>query len=524
MSTYDKIAFTSRPTLYLSTPDTIDKSGTGAFSLSSNNLSVTGQPIIFGSELSFVMSSTTTVDVVGNPIFFNDTATFECVIFASRPTQDVSILIDDDSQNSLLLTPDGVTLKLYFESLLSKYSRTTTVKVKDWNKKLYIVVSITSTQATLSVNGIGNILTYQDTIVNSSNVTIGGGYAGYKYLIDGIAFYKKTIQNKINIIDDPYSGYSNYATRSNSGRVTNFKGYQRGIKQTIALDKAAFVKSLNGDQYIFSYLVTKIKQGLDYIIVRASDERITVSYDIDFDQSGQFTEYLLVSSVDDSNIRFIVNAADVESDFTISIETIYNGDILYETPADLELIGQALYSERSESIVNVPDGTKLPEATYVGTWILESSPKTIEIVFKPIDEGVDTYVFFSTDGFASYGPTGAISGYTAYLNGENVSDLTNIRYDQWNHLVLTHATPTATDFYLNSDDGLAPTTTISYMLLTAYPTVLGSNTITILYSILSGIDLLTASEEVVITEGMFSGGQGFNAYSYAWAILGAGGS
>jgi hypothetical protein len=521
MSTFDKIAFGDRPKLYLSAPDTVDKSGTGAFSLSSNNLSPIGQPVIYGSEFSFLMTDSTTVDVVGNPIFFSDKTSFECVIFAGRPTEDVSILVDDDGQNALLITPDGITLKLFFENLLSTYSKTTTVNIKDWNKKLYIVVTITATQATLSVNGVGSILTYQDSILDSSNITIGGGYSGYKYLVDGIGFYGKTVSNKVDIIDDKYSGYSNYVARRNGGRVTKFDGYRRGTKLTLTLSDSSFV---NGDQYVFSYLVTQINQGLDYIIVRANDERVVVSYDIDFDQSGDFTEYLLVSAVDESNIRFIVNSTEVEDDFTITIETIYNGDILYETPADLELIGQALYSDPSESIVNLPDGVKLPESTYVGTWIAEDPPGTVEIVFKPVDEGIDTYVFYSSDGSVSYGPTASITGYTAYLNGQLVTDLTDVRYDQWNHLVLTHDSPTSLDFYLNSNDGLAPSTTISYMTLASYPSVLDTDVISVLYSILTGIDLLNVSETVAISEGTFSGGQGFNSYSYAWAILGAGGS
>jgi hypothetical protein len=528
MSTYDKVAFNNRPVLYLSAPDITDKSGTGDFPLSNNDLSPTGQPIIFGSEFSFDISNSATVDVTGNPLFFSDTATFECVIVAGRPTEDVSILIDDNAQNALLVTPDGVTLKLFFDNLLSTYSKTTTVNIKDWNKKLYIVVTITSTQATLSVNGSSNIITYQDTIVASDNITIGGGYSGYRYIMDGVGFYAKTIQNKSMLIDDPYSGYSNYATRRHNGRTTKFEGYQQGIKQSFGLDKFTFVKSLNGDQYIFSYLVSQVQQGLDYITVRVNDERVTVLYDIDFDDSGQFTEYLLVGSVDESNIRFIVNAGEVDDDFILTIETIYNGDVLYETPADLELVGQALYSEPAESIVNIPDGVKLPESTYTGTWILDDNftdtPGTVEIVFKPIDQGVDTYVFASSDGSASYGPTGAITGYTAYLNGQVVTDLDDVRYDQWNHLVLTDVSASASEFYLNSDDGLSSATTISYMLLTGYPSVLDTDSIEMLYKIVSGIDLLEVSETVVITEGTFSGGQVFNAYSYAWAILGAGGS
>lgn len=527
MSTYDKIAFGSRPTLYLSAPEITDKSGTSDFALTDNDLSPIGQPIIFGSEFSFNITDSTTVDVTGNPIFFNDTATFECVIYAGRPTESVPILIDDDSKNAILITPTGITLKLFFESLTSVYSKTATVRIKDWNKKLYIVVTITASQATLQVNGISEILSYQDTIVNSTDITIGGGYTDYFYLLDGVGFYSKTIQNKFNFIDDPNSGYSSYAMLRHNGKTTKFDGYQRGVKQVFGLDKFNFSRT-NGDQYVLSYSVSQVQSGIDYIIVRVNDERTPVSYDIDFADFGEFTEYLLVGSVNDSHLRFIVDANLVDNDFSITIETIYDGDIFSKTPAELELAGLALYSEPAESIVNFPDGVKLAEATYTGTWVfgpeIEDTPASIEIVFRPVDEGIRTYVFSSTDGSASFGPSGSITGYDAYLNGVSVADLSDIRYNQWNHLVLTTDVASSTEFYLNSDDGLSTDTTISYMLLTSYPLVLDLTSIVMLYQIISGMDLLSISETMAISEGTFSGGQAFNAYSYAWSIVGAGGS
>jgi hypothetical protein len=528
MSTYDNLAFSNRPRLYLSAPQTTDKSGTGAFPLSNNNLSATGQPIIFGNSLSFNISSTAKVDVTGNPLFFNTTATFECVIYASRPTQEVPIIIDSNAQNALLITPDGITLKLFFDNLLSTYSQSTTVKVKDWNKKLYILVTVTDSQATLSVNADSNMLSYKDAIVPSTNVTIGGGYSGYSYLMDGIGLYSSIIQNKLSVINDPWSGYSSYASRKHSGRTTKFQGYQRGTKQVFGLDKFSYRTSSDGDQYTLSYLVSQVHQGLDYIIVRANDERITVNYDVNFAGAGTFTEYLLLGSIDEATLRLTVDSTQVDNDFSISIETVYNGDVLYETPAELELTGLALYSDSEESIVNAPDGIKLPQATYNGTWILDqsfpSTPMSVEIVFKPINAGVRTYVFHSTDGSASFGPSGSISGFTAYLNGQVVTDLTGVKYDQWNHLVLVDVTPSATEFYLNSNNGVAPTTTISYMLLTAYPGVLSAGSVTMLYNIISGTDIVSIDEPITIAEGVFSGGQAFNAYSYAWAIMGAGGS
>lgn len=524
MNTYDKVALSDRPALYLSAPQTTDKSGTGDFALTSNNLSATGQPIIFGSEFSYFMDSTKTVNVTGNPLFFNDTATFECVIIAGEPTQDVPIVIDDDAQNAVLITSQGVTLKLFFDNALSTYSKSATVRVSDWNTKLYIIVTITNNQATLSVNGQSQILNYVDTIVGSSNVVIGGGYSGYKYLLDGVGFYNNTIQGKARLINDPGSGYSNYVSTRLNGRTTRFEGYQRGYVDTFTLDKFLF----SDGQYTLVYLAGSVQEGMDYLTVRANDEKVNVYYDINLDDSGNFYEYLLVGTVDDATLRFVVNAADIDASFTMTIESVYDGDVLYQTPADLVLSGLALYGPGAESIVNYPDGTKLPGAAYTGTWILSDDfvdvPKSVEVVFKPVDSGNDAFVFASTDGQASVGPTGSITGYTAYLNGAVVTDLDDVRYDQWNHLVLTKASPSATEFYLNSDDGLAGDETMSYMVLTGYQTQLVIGDVTRLYEIISGMDLLSVSETASISEGAFENGTAFNAYSFAWAIVGAGGS
>lgn len=524
MSTYDKIAFGNRPNLYLSAPDITDKSGVGSFALSNNNLSPIGQPIIFGSEFSFLVTDTTTVDITGNPLFFNSTASFECVVVAGRPTEDVPIVIDDDTQNALYITPEGFTLKLFFDNLLSTYAQIATVPVKDWSKKFYIVLTITATQATLSVNGQSEILTYTDTIVDSTNLVLGGGYTGYSYLLDGVGFYNTTLTSKTNLLNDPMSGHSNYAASKHGGVTTLFNGFTSSPILTFNLSDFLYEDGLHTLIYYSAY----VQGGLDYLIVKSNDERVTVSYDINLDDSGEFTEYLLVGTVADSTLRFMVNDIDIQSDFQITIQPITNGDVLFNTPADLTLSGLALYGSVDESIVNFPDGTKLPGSAYLGTWIystiMPDPPKTIEFVFKPIDSGSDTTVFANSDGSATFGPGGAITGFTAYLNGSLVTDLTDIRYEQWNHLVLVDAGATATEFYLNSDDGLSSDDTISYMYLTAYPSDLSADDIELLYQIVTGIDQIPISESASISEGEFDNGLPFNVYAYAWAIVGAGGS
>jgi hypothetical protein len=523
MNTYDKIALSNKPSLYLSAPEITDKSGTGLFPLSNNNLSATGQPIVYGNDSSYVVGSGTTVDITGNPLFFNDRATFECVLVASRPTEQVSIVIDDDNQNTLAIDPEGITIKLFFESLLSTYAQTATVPIKDWNKKLYIVLTITETQATLSVNGESQIINYTDNIVSSTNVVIGGGYSGYTYLMDGIGFYNNTISNKANLINDPLNGHANHAASKHAGRTTKFDGYMNGKIHTFGLSDFLYSENV----HTLIYYSPTLQEGLDYLIVRTNDERVIVSYDINLDDAGEFTEYLLVGTVTDATLRFMVSEIDIDSDFTITIQPIISGDIVDETPANMVLAGLALFGESDESIVNLLDGTKLTEATYAGTWIysdiMPDTPKSVEIVFKPIESDNDTIVFSSSDGSASFGTTGAITNFTAYLNGQLVTDLTDIRYDQWNHLVLIDSAPTADTFYLNSDDGVDSDETISYLFMTAYPDELSGPDVTILYDIVNGTDLLDISESVSVSEGTFSGGTAFNAYSYPWAIVGAGG-
>lgn len=524
MNTYDKIALSNKPVLYLSAPEITDKSGTGTHVLSNNNLSPTGQPIIYGSEFSYLMDSTNTVDIAGNPLFFNDRATFECVLVADKPSEDVIIVVDDDNQNALYIGQDGITIKLFFDNLLSTYAQTATVEIKDWTKKFYVVLTITETQATLSVNDQSVILTYSDEIVSSTNLAIGGGYTGYTYLIDGIGFYNNTIRNKIDLINDPFSGHNTYAASKHQGSTTLFDGFTAGEPKTFTLNDFLY----DNDLYTLIYFSAEPQDGLDYIIVKCNDERVTVAYDINLADAGEFTDYLLVGTVTNATLRFTVNTLNIDEDFTLTIMPVRNGDVFYETPADLVLSGLALYARSDESIVNCPDGTKLSDAAYTGTWIysdtLPDTPKSVEIVFKPYDSSVDTVVFASTDGSATFGPGGAITGFTAYLNGQTVTDLTDVRINQWNHLILTDATTTADEFYLNSDDGLADDTTLSYMFLTAYPDQLDSNEANTLYEIVTGIDLLPVSESVSIDEGTFAGGTAFNAYSYPWAIVGAGGS
>ncbi len=516
---YDQLAYSNRPTLYLSAPDITDKSGASMYALTSNNLSTVGQPIIYRNPGSFLMNTSNTVSITGNPLFFNNDTAFECVIIATRPTEPVPILIDDDGLNALYITESGIQLKLFLESYASVYSKTIDITIKNWDAKFYINVVISNGQATLVVNGESLNISYTDNPVASDNLILGGGYDDYFYLIDGVGFYNKSILNKYQYINDPGEFHAFYATYRHQGQTTKFDGYRRGYLQTHTLKDFTY----DDGNYTLIYYVTGMEDGLDYIMIKCNDENVTVAYDIDLDQSGEFNQYLLVNSITDSTIRFTVSAEDVDSSFEIDIEGIYDSSILSGTPANLVLSGMALYSPGKESIVNYSDGTRLDGSTYTGTWIGDS-PNTIEIVFKAIDVLEDTTVFYSDDGQASYGPTGSISGYTAYLNDVLVTDLDDVRVGQWNHLVLVIETPTATEFFLNSDNGLTSTTDISYMLLSSYTVELTADDVTVLYNILSGLYKVSQLDTADVVEGEFDNGLPFNYYSYAWAIVGAGGS
>lgn len=521
MSTYDQLSLSSRPVLYLSAPDITDKSGTGLFALANNNLDPTGQPIIYGNESSFYITDTTTVDIVGNPLFFVGNTALELVCVLPRPTEEVSIVIDDDVQNALMVNSNSIFLRLFFETETSTYSKQISIPVTDWDRKFYIRLSMSDTQATLQVNEKTEVLEYDDVIVASTNLQLGGGYSGYFYLIDGIGFYAGTVAEKQSVINDPGSGHELYAALKHQGVSTLFNN-STGYTQAFKLSDFTFTHS--PDLYNLVYFASQKSDSIDYIAVRSTDENVQVKYLINMQSAGEFTEYILLANVNNATITFYIEAGQATEDFTLEITAIENANIETDTPALLQLEGMALYSEPANSIVNYPDGVILDNATYTGTWI-GSIPNTIELVFKPYVDTGETVIFSSTDGEVSFGTGGVVSGYTIYLNGSLVTDLTDLKMGQWNHLVILDASPSATEFYLNSSDGLSSDKTIAYMSLTAYPEELSADQISYLYEILSGTDDINVEEPPVsVVEGEFDTTTAFNYYSYAWAIVGAGGS
>lgn len=134
-----------------------------------------------------------------------------------------------------------------------------------------------------------------------------------------------------------------------------------------------------------------------------------------------------------------------------------------------------------------------------------------------------TIVFSSTDGKVNLVTQ---SGYTMWLNGVSVADLSGVLWNQWNHLILTIASPAATTFFINTDGAVStPPQPLDYLFISSYPNVLATADIQTLYSVVSGLDILTVAEAPVpINEGVFGTGGPFATYSLTWSIVGVGGS
>jgi len=174
-----------------------------------------------------------------------------------------------------------------------------------------------------------------------------------------------------------------------------------------------------------------------------------------------------------------------------------------------------------DALVNCPDGLYLKEVSASGLWQTNDKPKSIEITFKPALTSGTVSVFSDSNGSVECGVSNAISGYTAYLNGSQVSNMAGVLWDQWNHLVLTRSSNTADTFSINGNNN-----TISYLNLAAFPSELSAASVATLFASFNGSNSVSYVETSgVINEGDHSdSGTPFRIYSYSWAIVGAGGS
>lgn len=521
MAYYDQLAFSGRPRLYLASPSTSDQS-VGSIIISSNSLSLTGQPIIYGHASSFQVDASHSAVLDGNNIFLTEVTT-EFVLYANKPTDEVDI-ISADNGSGVFLSQNGIILRIVSIKNGSTIVQVGEVRVAEWHEKMYISVHIGSNQATLSVNGhTSDILIDGDLDLSTTAETIGANFtAGYYFLLDGLGIYGTSFVNKGFTLDDPGSGHTRYATGVYKGQTTKFETYEG--RPSVIVPLSSFYYDPDQEAHLYSYPIPFL-DSVSYFIVRSNDDNLPIDYDLNGLDPITFYDKVVISFSNPGVISFRV-FGEVSNSFVLSIELISNPSILTQTPAFLNATGSPLFPrEFSEEIVNCPEGTILDGSSYEGTWtgneFIEDPPQSIEIVFKPKDSTQDVVIFSSVDGTVS---TGTQTGYTMYLNGTSVADLTGVKWGQWNHLVLTFASATATSFYLNTD-GSSTSLAIDYLYLSSYWSVLSSSDSNFLYQLVSGIDSVSVDEtDITVSEGSFDSGSAFATYNNSWSIVGAGGS
>lgn len=528
MSTYDQLALFSRPKLYLSAPQTIDKSGANTYTITSN-LSATAQAIIYGSTNSYLMNGSNDVQIDDTQLLGIKNSTIDFVLSCTQPPEQEFVLATDDAnQNQILIGPGYIALKLFFDDGQSQYSNSTKIRIKEWQTKKYVVLQFSDNQATLNVNGITAVLKYSGTIITTTTATVGGSYSGFEYLLDGFGLYVSKFVDKSSVINDPGSNHAVYAAADFGGRTTLFDTFVLIQSNRIKLsDFYTDVDAQTGDVYRYTLFVPNDDSSIEYLIVRPNDIAIDVTTMVNFVSQNVYRDNFVIDLSTDATIVFTIDRSQVDDDFELKVDYVSSANVSNHA-ALLIADGNPLFPVYvDESLVNIPKGVEMQNARYSGMWYVGESdaPKSIEIMFMPTDDTVKTYVFYSSDGEASFGPGGNIVNFTAYLNGEPVTTLSSIRLNQWNHLVLTLPSEMTLDFFLNGTDISIGTTEMEYLSITAYDDELIQSNVDNLYAIATGYDKLSIDEPTfTISEGSFTTGEPFRAYSYAWSILSGGGN
>lgn len=532
MNTYDQLALSQNPLFYLASPSISDQSGRGLFTIGVNDATTTGQSIIVGHSNSIRVNNDQQISISGSGNLFVPGTTIEFVLFINKPQEDTPIFFDPVSGTGIYATQNGFDLRLYFTFWGVTTPIIQQIDIKDWAKKYYIRVLFSSSQAEFYVNDFSASIEYKGEPISSiANVKIGLDTlpSGF-FLIDGFGIYDAPLINKSSNIDDSNGGHSFYSSRVYGGNTTLFDGIQPTFTTKFSYSDFVFYDEIGIEKY-FYVQVPVVDDEFSFISIRSADERVQLQYRVNQGSWIDFDSYaFFIPSTKQPLISFRKNGSGVEeiNDFEITVEGYYQANVVFNTPANLVLEQTALYPSRTdESIVNCPDGVFLPGSRYEGTWIpngIMEIPKSVEVIFKAYSLSNKTYVFSSNDGSASYGPTGSIENYTAYLNGQLVTDLTSVQVGQWYQLILVDATPTANQFYLNYDSVDQDSFDISYLSLTAYPNEITQAQANRLYEILVGADSITFNEPLaIISEGITETGTAYLPYSYSWAIVGAGG-
>lgn len=513
MSLYDQLAFSSRPNFYLAAPSTGDQSLANAVIIATNNIEIGGQPIIAGHSSSFMVKESATLVLESNPIFKVGHTT-EFILLAEKPTMETEVIFADNG-NGIFLTPNGLTLRLNFNSDEVKQTTSSEISITEWHSKLHVVLTIGDNQAILTVNTKSTSISLDGILdTNISTTELGKNFdTGYYFLLDGFGIYQEKMASKLAAIDDNTSNHAIYASSVLNGKTVDFSTYNSSENKKLSI--ADFKFDSTNMQYGISYHVPEVEAK--YVILSTSDDDFEVSFDLNNSGIQTFARETTVVLNESGNVLSFVLTDDVSTDFNLVIRVIQDADIFTHTPAFLLAQNNPVFPEiYNDSIVNCPRGTRT--AQYNGTWLYTDDhndpPQTIELVFKPREPGT---IFSSSDGSVT---TAMQSGYTMWLNGVSVSDLSTILMNQWNHLILTKVSASAANFQINSAGDA-----IDYLFMSAYTQILAEAEIEQLYSIAIGSDNILIEEiPLDMAEGSFDNGQPFQVFGNTWAIVGAGGN
>jgi hypothetical protein len=522
MSKYDQLAFASNPNLYLASPVLTDQSN-GPFSLTINNLALGGQPIIYEHTSSFKVEATATANIAANAMFKVGIST-ELVLLANLPTEEVPVLLADNG-TGLILTPNSIILRLNYNLNESLQTLIAEVPISDWRRKLYITIMIGENQATLTVNDKTSLVSLNGVLdPNITEIAIGSTFpTDYYFLLDGLGVYSRKLYSKQDAIDDGSLSHNVYAASVFSGVSTNFSTYTKGQVLDLTLADFTFYADIQEESFIYNYPIPANDTDISYVVLSTNDDTLAIDWDLNGGEVGSFTRFTTIPiSATGSVVSVRINSRPT-ADFKLRIENVLSADVISESPAFLIATGRPIFpAVWEDSIVDCPEGVIMNFASYAGTWLtsdteeLQEPPQSIELVFKPAENGV---IFSSTDGEVTLT---AQTGYTMWLNGVLVADLSDILMNQWNHLVLVKTAAAATSFTLNT---AVDPTELNYLFLTAYAQELITADVEKLYKVAIGVDTISVTETpATFTEGVFENGQAFQTFGNNWAIVGAGGN
>lgn len=520
MSNYDRMAIADRPDLYFSSNSSTDQSGTGLYGLT-NGLANVGQPIIVGNPSSWRVSSTESLVVDANPIFFRAGTYLEFVLQMLQPVDTICIFGDASGFNGIFLNQAGAELRFVDADLVQRYVPLTFTK---WPEKMYVLISFDEVNCTIRINDQVAQIRYTATDPDSISSVSFKTSSGNTYYIDGVGVYSTGFQTKKDYINVLQLDYLNFINKTYSAVGSLFNGY-RGLSRYKVYNNQFTQDPIDSDYYVHT-MTFPLGSDEDFssISIESNYRSMSMYYLTNDVTWTAFTGHVsFTPSTDFFLLQIRVKAADVVKPFILDVCSIFDDKISTNSPARMTPNGGPLYpEEHTLSIVNFPDGVELYEISYEGVWT-EYVPNSIEMLFMPKSTG-KTIVFENADGSVSCGTGGSISGFTAYLNGVLVTDLSNVRVNQWNHLILTDAAPTAETFYLNSNSSRTEENIIEYAFIASYPTVLSLSQSEQAYAIVGSFYKASIAENPSdITEGDLDSGSPFKAYTYAWAIVGGGG-